>query len=297
MAEALLPVELILYIFDMVATSARDTILSLCLVASWAHHVYLPKLLHIVDITSDRQSRDFMARLPPERIRHRLSYIHTLWVDHSVQFAQHNPVFQTCDIPNLRCLSVPYSLFTAMVLACSVTPAIGLQVVLSGDVPENALCMRALWDGHAPPLDDVAQSHSLDAPLLNAITHLQLTCPAIGWRSPVFLCANLTHLAMPFVGAMGFTSPIRSLEMMVFIVPSYRSQPTHWDCRMRVMHARTRGRPIYTVTDTDERFKDHWLESLTGEHPDIWERAKSQTRLLEQVIGQLIQYSDAADIL
>ena len=104
----------------------------------------------------------------------------------------------------------------------------------------------------------------------------------MGWRSPVFLCANLTYLAMPYAGSMGFSTPIRSLKMMVFVVPSYRSMPTHWDCRMRVMQARRSGRAIFSVTEVDERSKGQWLEAVSGQCPSIWDRAEVQTELLEQ---------------
>ncbi|KZV64897.1 hypothetical protein PENSPDRAFT_656203 [Peniophora sp. CONT] len=293
-----LPIELVLYIFDIAADISRQSILSLCLIASWAYEIYLPRLLRVVDLTSDRQSRDFMARLSTERIEDRLSHVRTLWVDRSVQHAQHNPALQAHNMPRLRHLSAPYSLFTAMSLFRAVEPAVGLQVVLSGDVPELALCMRALWDGHAlPRVTDTNNEYNLDMPVLNAITHIQLTCPAMGWRSPVFLCANLTHLAMPFVGVMGFNNPIRSLQMMVFVVPSYRSLPTHWDCRMRVVQARRLGRAIFSVTEVDERSKEQWLEAVSGRYPSIWERAKLQTELLEQLYEQCSGNWDAIQTL
>lgn len=278
-----LPIELILHIFDFAADSSRETILSLCLVASWTYDIYLPKLLRIIELNSDRQSRDFMARLSAEQISVRLSHVRALWVDRGVQHAQHNPAFHAYDIPSLQHLSAPYSLFSAMVLSGTAKPPVGLQVTLSGDVPALALCMGALWEGYTPPrMDDGDHKYSVDLPILNSITHIRLTCPAMGWRSPIFLCANLTHLAMPFVGAMGFRNHLRSLEMMVFIVQRYRSLPTHWDCRMRVVQARRDGRPIFSVTEVGECPKEQWSEAALGKFPSIWERARLQTELVEQ---------------
>ncbi|KAI0029810.1 hypothetical protein K488DRAFT_88371 [Vararia minispora EC-137] len=209
--------------------------------------------------------------------KERFMHIHSLWVDSDVLHAPYHPTLSAYNLPNLSHVAMPFTLFTAMALSKQIMPCVGLSLVLIGGVRELRNSLREI------------QSVSVDAngpesPLLAAVTHLQLMTIAIGPTNPLIHFTNLTHLAMPYFGVLGIDAPLNRLKMLVFVVHTSSSRNVHWDCRQRVTRARMKGRlGLFFVEEMDSRFKKRWIQTVRGEFPSVWERARTQTALLEEI--------------